>query len=91
MAGTQRVNGVEALEFKLAPRARMTFFQLTFWVDPATYLPVRTVLTDEPNSAGYNPADRIQIDYQWLAPTPANVAELDVTIPPGFTEVKAPG
>jgi hypothetical protein len=87
VAGTQRVDGVEAVELKPAPSARM--FAVTFWVDPATYLPVRSVVTEKPNAAA-SPAGRVQIDYQWLAPTPANVAELDVTIPPGFTEVKAP-
>ena len=65
---------------------------MTFWVDPATYLPVRSVSTLEspliPGQAQL--AGQLQIDYRWLAPTPANVAELHVTIPPGFTEVPAP-
>jgi outer membrane lipoprotein-sorting protein len=47
------------------------------WVDPATYLPVQT-LSDEGGV-------KIQVDYGFLPPTPANMAELKATIPPGFT------
>jgi outer membrane lipoprotein-sorting protein len=47
------------------------------WVDPATYLPVRT-LSD-------NAGVKIQVDYGFLPPTPANMAKLKATIPPGFT------
>jgi hypothetical protein len=85
MAGTHLVDGVEALELKLVPSAALQF-QVTFWVDPATYLPVRSVATFE----GPGMTGRAQVDYRWLMPTPASVAELDVTIPPGFTEVPAP-
>ena len=49
----------------------------TVWVDPATYLPVQT-LSD---GGGI----RIKVDYGFLPPTPANMAELKATIPPGFT------
>ena len=49
----------------------------TVWVDPATYLPVRT-LSD---GGGV----KIQVDYGFLSPTPANMADLKATIPPGFT------
>jgi outer membrane lipoprotein-sorting protein len=47
------------------------------WVDPATYLPVQT-LSD---GGGV----KVQVDYGFLPPTPANMAELKATIPPGFT------
>ncbi|HTZ22370.1 MAG TPA: hypothetical protein VMC83_00110 [Streptosporangiaceae bacterium] len=49
----------------------------TVWVDPATYLPVQT-LSDEGGI-------KIKVDYEFLAPTLANMAELKATIPPGFT------
>jgi hypothetical protein len=92
MAGTHLVDGVEALELKWVPSAEGARSQVTFWVDPATYLPVRSVITWQsppiPGQAHW--AGQVQIDYQWLAPTPANVAELHVTIPPGFTEVSVP-
>jgi hypothetical protein len=85
MAGAHLVDGVQALELKQVPSAASQS-QMTFWVDPVTYLPVRGVATFEaPGMAG-----RAQADYRWLAPTSANVAELDVTIPPGFTQVSAP-
>jgi hypothetical protein len=47
------------------------------WVDPVTYLPVRT-LSD---GGGI----KVQVDYGFLPPTPANMAKLKATIPPGFT------
>jgi hypothetical protein len=50
----------------------------TVWVNPTTYLPVRT-LSD---SAG----NTNQVDYEFLPPTPANMAELKPTIPAGFTK-----
>lgn len=49
----------------------------TVWVDPATYLPVRTLSDDAGNTN--------QVDYEFLPPTPANMAELKPTIPAGFT------
>jgi hypothetical protein len=49
----------------------------TWWVNPATYLPVRTLSID----GGVTN----QIDYGFLPPTPANIAEVKVTIPAGFT------
>jgi hypothetical protein len=91
MAGTHLVDGVEALELKSASSAGALRRQMTFWVDPATYLPVRSVTTLEspPIPGQAQLAGQVQIDYRWLAPTPANVAELHVTIPPGFTKVPA--
>ena len=50
----------------------------TFWVNPANYLPVRAVLGQR------------QTDFRWLAPTPANLARLKVTVPAGFKQVPAP-
>jgi hypothetical protein len=49
----------------------------TWWVNPATWLPVRTLTV--------NSAVSIQVDYGFLPPTPANIAKLKVTIPAGFT------
>ncbi|HEY5352293.1 MAG TPA: hypothetical protein VIK57_07540 [Streptosporangiaceae bacterium] len=49
-----------------------------FWVNPATYLPVQMAL----------PQQRTQ--FQWLSPTPANLAQLKVTVPAGFTQVQPP-
>jgi hypothetical protein len=49
----------------------------------STYLPVRDVVTVGSHGT-------IQDDFQWLRPTPANLAELDVPIPAGFTQVRPP-
>jgi hypothetical protein len=75
-AGYQRVDGVRALELKPVKAGPMT---TVFWVDPATYLPVRDLV-----HAG---RATIRDDFTWLPPTPANLAALDVRVPPGFTQV----
>ena len=49
----------------------------TWWVNPATDLPVRTLTVTA--------QVRIQVDYGFLPPTAANIAKVKVTIPPGFT------
>lgn len=54
----------------------------TLWVSPATYLPVRVMLTFG--------NVQIQTDFSWLAPTPANLAALNVTVPAGFQQVAPP-
>jgi hypothetical protein len=58
-------------------------------VNPATYLPVRTVgtLTLIPSR---HQAWTEQTDYRWLKPTPASLAQLTVRVPVGFTKVGAP-
>jgi hypothetical protein len=50
----------------------------TFWVNPVNYLPVQANLGPR------------QTDFHWLAPTPANLAQLKVTVPAGFKQVPAP-
>ena len=52
--------------------------RFTFWVDPGTYLPVQMTMGQE------------QTEFHWLAPTPANLARLKVTVPAGFRHVPAP-
>lgn len=83
LAGTSRVDGIEALELKPVPSAA-GFDSVTIWVDPSSYLPVRSVATLT------RLRGTVRVDYQWLKPTKANVAELDVMIPAGFTKVPAP-
>jgi len=48
---------------------------LTLFVDPVTYLPVQLDI---------GPG---RIDFQWLQPTPANMAQLKVSVPAGFQQV----
>jgi hypothetical protein len=52
------------------------------WVSPRSYLPVRLI-----TSLG---GVRQQSDFQWLAPTPARLAQLKVTAPAGFRPAQPP-
>lgn len=70
------LNGRTVLELTAHYKIRGTEAADTWWVDPATYLPVRMLSTQ----AGIT----YQVDYGFLPPTPANIAQLKVTIPAGF-------
>lgn len=72
VVGRQVVGGVGAIKITGAPG---TF---TFWVNPATYLPVQMALPQQ------------RTEFQWLSPTPANLAQLKVAVPAGFRQVPAP-
>jgi hypothetical protein len=74
MAGRQRAGGVAAV--KLTGNNGTTA-----WVNPATYLPVRVIV------GGLQPT---QIDFRWLAPTAASLAQLSVRVPSGFRQVPPP-
>jgi hypothetical protein len=76
--GTAAVGGVTAIELTSAPWHGLT---TTWYVNSSTYLPVRMTTTGPGSS-------RTQQDFQWLPPTAANLAELDLpAAPPGFTQV----
>lgn len=83
----QRVDGVNAL--KLAGVGATADAPDAIWVDPATYLPVRTVGTLTLIPSRHQPGQS-KPGYRWLKPTPANLAQLAVRIPAGFTRVGAP-
>lgn len=51
---------------------------LTLWVNAATYLPMRLE------------EGELQTDFQWLPPSPANLAMLNMPIPAGFHQVQPP-
>ena len=72
-----KLNGKTVLEQTAHYKDAGTETEQTVWIDPATYLPVQT-LSD---GGGI----KFQVDYGFLPPTPANMAELKATIPPGFT------
>ena len=76
VAGRQWVDGIDAIKITGSES------HITLWVSPSTYLPVRLV-------AGPGAAQR-QTDFSWLAPTPANLAALNVTVPAGFQQVAPP-
>ena len=51
---------------------------------PTTYLPIQEI--DVPAGASVDSDQTIRTEYQWLPPTPANLAQLTLNgaIPPGF-------
>jgi hypothetical protein len=75
--GRQRIGGVEAV--KLTGNRG----QEVFWVNPRTYLPVRTIFATFTGTA-------LQTDFGWFTPTQARLAELHLPVPPGFRQVPAP-
>jgi hypothetical protein len=77
VVGKTELNGQTVLELTSHYKDAGKESEQTVWVDPATYLPVQT-LSDEGGV-------KIEVDYGFLPPTPANMAELKATIPPGFT------
>ena len=72
VAGRQVIDGINTIKITGASGP------FTFWVDPATYLPVRAILWQR------------QTDFHWLPATPANLAQLKLTVPAGFRHVRAP-
>jgi hypothetical protein len=75
MDGHQRVDGVDAIKFAAKDG------QLTLWVDPATYLPVRLRFDLGMSS---------QTDFRWLSPTVARLDQLNLAVPAHFRQVAAP-
>jgi hypothetical protein len=61
------------------PGGRFPSFRNDAWVDPFTYLPVRTSF-----SAGSGGA---VTDETWLPRTPANIGKTKIVIPPGFKHI----
>ena len=61
--------------------------EIDMWVDPASYLPIRTIETAPGESVAGDWA--IRDDYQWLPETAANLSLLTPAgaIPAGFTQV----
>ena len=53
---------------------------VTYWVNATTYLPFRF-------TSSFNASHSVQEDLQWLPPTAASLAMLNVAIPAGFTQV----
>ncbi len=65
--------------------------EIDMWVDPATYLPIRTIETAPGESATSDRA--IRDDYKWLPDTAANLSLLTPAgaVPAGFTQVPNAG
>jgi hypothetical protein len=88
LVGRTRIDGRAALYLRQGSRRTG---MLRMWVDPQTYLPIRTTGT----SAGeaLNSPRAMRDDYQWLPATAANKQQLTPAsaIPAGFTEVSPHG
>jgi hypothetical protein len=84
LVGPASVDGQRAIELRQGSAATGL---LDMWVNPATYLPIRTIGTAAGMSQSSDQA--IRDDYQWLPGTPANLHLLTAAaaIPPGFTRV----
>lgn len=84
IVGHATVDGVRTI--KIASAASGTgSMTLQFWVNPRTYLPVRSVLKSKSTFPAADRADE-QTAYEWLAPTRTSLASLSVRIPSGFTK-----
>lgn len=80
VAGSGRTGGVPAVKLSGYFKGSGT---LTYWVNATTYLPFRFT------AAGSGPT--LQMNLRWLPPTAANLTQLNVPIPAGFTRVTPPG
>jgi hypothetical protein len=80
----QHYHGTEAI--KIVSHARPATLEVTqvIWVNEATYLPIAVTTPGGTASPG-----TATTQYAWLPPTKANLANLTVAIPPGFTVVTA--
>ena len=84
-AGQETLGGVNAIKLVSArPIPGLTEGHFTLWVDPATYLPLRTRWDW---AAGQGKPGSILADFQWLPATAANRAALNVPVPAGFRQV----
>lgn len=84
-AGQETAGGVNAIKLISArPVLGTTELHFTLWVDPATYLPVRTRWDWV---AGEGKHGSLVAEFQWLPATAANRAALNVPVPTGFRQV----
>jgi hypothetical protein len=75
--GTATAGGVTAIRLTTPTDDGYT---TTWYINPATYLPIRQTVTQQGTLLSTN-------DFQWLPPTPANLAKLNLPTPPrGFTQ-----
>jgi hypothetical protein len=78
--GTATVDGVSAIKLVMVSD-KVKDASLTLYVSPKTYLPVRLMSIASVHV--------MQADYQWLPPTTANLAKLDLpVVPRGFTQAR---
>ena len=81
VAGQQRLDGAQTIRLVDVPSRQRGYRPQTVWVDPSTYLPVAMEYTDYPGTQSHT-------TFEWLPPTKANLANLNVPVPAGFKQVK---
>ena len=81
VVGSGKIDGVPAV--KLSGHFSNNDAALTYWVKSTTYLPFRF--------SAANGTSVFRMNLQWLPPTAANLAKLNVPIPAAFTQVPPPG
>ena len=98
VAGHQRIGGADTIKIALtsrlpAPEPGAPQWHQTLWVNPTTYLPVQiTTLPYPGDGSPYMHFPPLAVgsfteavtQFQWLPPTPANLAQLNAPVPPGF-------
>jgi hypothetical protein len=81
VVGPEQVNGVATTHVRLSLPSPKSV-TIDAWLDDATFLPIRM-------DNGL-PGDRDTMELSWLPRTPANLAEVTVTVPAGFTKTAVP-
>jgi hypothetical protein len=92
VAGNAVVDGVRTIKITGSVVIKIPVDDLrlfnTIFVNPATYLPVRTSQYAKPVAPPSKPSAPSVVDFRWLPATAANVRQALVTIPPGFPQVQ---
>jgi hypothetical protein len=87
IAGHAWIAGIHTIKIVTATRPGQPAPSISqvFWVNPATYLPVRARWAWPVNHG--KPTTILSGDFQWLTPTAAHLAALQVSVPSQFRRV----
>ena len=86
--GTTTLDGQPAIE--LLQHDPPAGNALTVWVDPNSFRPIQEALVYTTTDRGHRVDRTVTSTLEYLPPTPANLAQLNVTIPAGFTQTPPP-
>ena len=90
IAGHQRLNGIDTIKLVQRGLAHTTDspYAITLWVNAATYLPVRTLMTHIDGPDGRPLAVKIVTSFTWRPVTAARLRALRIApVPAGFKRV----